>query len=82
LAPCLSWHHLKTPVSIRSADQSPQTNTQNPRKAAILSGSMTLADPASSPQVIENKNIAGMNEITEARNQGKCPQNLAYHDIS
>jgi len=50
-------------------------------KTAILSGSLTLARLASSPQVIE-KNTIGMNEIREAQNQGKCPYYLAYHDIS
>jgi len=36
-------------------------------KAAILLGSLTFARPATSPQVIENKNTIGMNEIREAK---------------
>jgi hypothetical protein len=42
-------------------------------KAAILSGSLTFAHPASSPQVIENKNTIGMSDLREAQNQGKYP---------
>jgi hypothetical protein len=40
-------------------------------KAAILSGNQTLARPASSPQVVENKNTIGMNELREAKTKEK-----------
>jgi hypothetical protein len=59
-----------------------QTNTQTPRKAVVLSWSLTRAHPAYSPQVIENKNTTGMNETRAGQNWGKCPENMAYHDIS
>jgi len=52
------------------------------RKPGILSGCPTPARPASSPQVIENKNTIRMNEPGHTQNQGECPQYLAYHDIS
>jgi hypothetical protein len=52
------------------------------QKPGILSGCRTPARPAAATQVIENKNTIGMNEIRDAQNQGKCPQDLAYHDIS
>jgi hypothetical protein len=52
------------------------------RKPGILSGCLTPARPAAVPQVIENKNTTGINEIRETQNQRKCPHNMAYHDIS
>ena len=82
VATCLCPHQLETPVAIRSANPSLQTKTQEHRKTAIVSASWTLAHPAPSPQVIENKNTTGMNETREAQNRGKHPENMAYHDIS
>ena len=77
-----SLHQLETPVGIRSADESGQTNRENPRQAAILSPALTLARPTLSSQVIENKNTIGMNETREAQNRRKYPENMAYHGIS
>jgi hypothetical protein len=53
-------------------------------KAAILSGSRTLSRPASSPQVIENKNTIEMNEIREAKTKENVLQTwhiMTFPDI-
>ena len=59
-----------------------RTNTQKQANSSQFDKNLPRASPASSPQVIENKNTIGMNKTREAQNQGKCPQNLAYHGIS
>jgi len=67
------WRHVFPRITSKPPSASDQPISHREQihnirpKAAILSGSLTFAHPAPSPQVIENKNTIEMNEIREAK---------------
>ena len=70
--------------SLVASDQPTRHRKQihkTPRQSSILSPTPALARPASSSQVIENKNTIEMNETRGVQNRAKHPENMAYHDI-